>query len=174
MSVKSNINDRIEQAKAFAEKLRKVYRDAYEKAVEATTERVDGIRKVGDHLDADAVREVIATKVQAAHKIVDDLNKTLADKAVPAFRKRDNPSSVASQDGKGAQVGEKKEPHKEAIPVKKTRAKKVPRDSGSDSANKSKGSATNKSASASATKARAPKKRRASNKKQDSSDTEKN
>lgn len=94
MSVKSNINNRIDQAKAFADKLRKAYHDAYEKALEATSEKVDDLRKVGEHLDADAVREAIATKVQAAHKIVDDLNRSLADKAVPAFRKRKNTPDV--------------------------------------------------------------------------------
>lgn len=128
MSVKSNLNNRIDQAKAFADKLRKAYHDAYEKAVEATSEKVDDLRKVGEHLDGDAVRDAIATKIQAAHKMVDDLNRSLADKAVPAFRKRNNtpddgeqaPSQV-SETRKAGFSGE----NSTALPIKKPRAKKV-------------------------------------------------
>ncbi|MCP5207089.1 MAG: hypothetical protein H7A01_07820 [Hahellaceae bacterium] len=130
MSVKSNINNRIDQAKAFADKLRKAYHDAYEKALEATSEKVDDLRKVGEHLDADAVREAIATKVQAAHKIVDDLNRSLADKAVPAFRKRKNTpdvdQSASEQTPEELAVSKgKKEGASDVVPTKKPRAKRA-------------------------------------------------
>ncbi len=164
MGVKSNINNRIDQAKAFADKLRKAYHDAYEKALEATSEKVDDLRKVGEHLDAGAVREAIATKVQAAHKIVDDLNRSLADKAVPAFRKRNNPPDagikVLGQELEGLAVTEgKEEGEVEVVPTKKPRAKR-PAVSKAASAPKS---VTAKKAAAASN--RKPAKRRGSSKK---------
>lgn len=87
MSVKSTFNNRVEKAKEFAESLRKVYRDAYQKAVDVTSERVDDLRKMGQQLSVDGVKETLSNKVHAAQVLVDDLNKNLAERAIPAFRK---------------------------------------------------------------------------------------
>lgn len=87
MSVKESVGGQIEKAKEFADKLQKVYRDAYQKALEATSDRVDGLKKMGEKIGSESIRGVVSDKVNAAHTMVDSVNQSLAEKAIPKSRK---------------------------------------------------------------------------------------
>ena len=84
MDVKKIVADRLDKARSFAENVRAVYEDAYKKALDVRKGGLDGIVK-----DIEPkLRGALDDGLQSAQAALDNINQSLADKAVPAFRKR--------------------------------------------------------------------------------------
>gem|GEM_PF-4514768 len=83
---KSVVESRIERAKTFSEKVKNVYKKAYEAAIETGKERLDGIAKARESIEP-RIRSVIDQKIQSAHAVIDDLNQSLAKRSMPDIRK---------------------------------------------------------------------------------------
>ena len=84
---KQNAESRMEKARAFSEKVRKAYKKAYDKAMEAGKERFDEIVKAGEGIEP-RIRSAIDHKIQSAHAVIDGLNQSLADKTIPKIRRK--------------------------------------------------------------------------------------
>ncbi len=98
MDVKKIVTDRLDKAKYFAESVKDVYLDAYQKALDVGKGGLGGLVK-----DIEPkVRAVIDEKVHSAQEAFDELNKSLADKAIPAFRKKAVSSELLEQKSKRA------------------------------------------------------------------------
>jgi hypothetical protein len=98
MGVKKIVVDRLDKAKSFAESVRGVYLDAYQKAVDLGK---GGLGELVKDIEP-KVRAVIDEKVHSAQEAFDELNKSLADKAIPAFRKKAVSSELLEQKSKRA------------------------------------------------------------------------
>lgn len=117
MSVKEIIVGRIDKARSFAESVRSVYEDAYKKAVDTSKGGFGGLVK-----DIEPkLRNVIDEGLHGAQTVLDNLNKSLADKAIPALRKKavskEKLDRKASKSVKS--VSPKVEPEKKKRVVKK-------------------------------------------------------
>ncbi|UZE97444.1 hypothetical protein [Alkalimarinus alittae] len=99
MSVKRVIADRLEKAREFADSVRAVYEDAYSKA--------DELRKGGGNELIKEIHPAVKTTLeggyQRAQTALDDFNQSLADKAIPSFRKSAVSREQLEQKAKGAQ-----------------------------------------------------------------------
>ena len=84
MGVKKIVADRLDKARSFAENVRAVYEDAYKKALDVKQRGIEGIVK-----DIEPrLKGVLDEGLQSAQTALDNINQSLADKAIPAFRKR--------------------------------------------------------------------------------------
>ena len=84
MSVKNTITNRWERARLFADNARTVYEAAYNKALDV---RKGGVRELVNDIQP-RVRAVVEDRLHGAQIALDEFNQSLADKAVPAFRKK--------------------------------------------------------------------------------------
>jgi len=122
MGVKKIVTDRLDKARSFAESVRTVYEDAYKKAVDVSKGGFGGVVK-----DIEPkLRNVFDERLHSAQSALDNLNQSLADRAIPAFRKRavskeklDHKAKEVTKD-----VAAKAEPVKKKRVVKKTGATK--------------------------------------------------
>ncbi len=91
--LKQAVENQLERAKAFSEKVRGVYRGAYDKAVGAGKERIDEIVRVGEGIEP-KIRSVIDSKIQSVQAAIDGLNQSLANKTIPKIRRHSESGSV--------------------------------------------------------------------------------
>lgn len=84
---KSKVDERREAARGFAEHLRKVYGRAYEYAISTGREGLDDLVRAGRSVEP-AIRKTIDERVHLVQEAFDDLNKSLAQKAIPGFRRQ--------------------------------------------------------------------------------------
>lgn len=84
MSVKHVITDRVERTRKFAESLRFAYEEAYKKAGSLSKDDVNVLIKD----IPPKVRHAVKDKLDTAQAVFDEINQSLADKAVPPLRKR--------------------------------------------------------------------------------------
>lgn len=82
MGVKKVVSERIDQARTFADKVRDVYQEAYKKAVETSKDELGKVKSLEPR-----IRAAIGEGLQSAQTALDDFNQSLADKAIPAFRR---------------------------------------------------------------------------------------
>ena len=83
MDVKKVISDRLERARVFSDNVRAVYEVAYDKAMEV---RKGGVSELVSEIQP-RVRAAVEEGLHGAQTVFDELNQSLADKAIPAFRK---------------------------------------------------------------------------------------
>ena len=76
MGVKKIVTDRLDRVRSFAESVRAVYEESYKKAVDASKDIEPKLRCMLDD------------GLHSAKTNLDNLNQSLADRAIPAFRKR--------------------------------------------------------------------------------------
>jgi len=81
--IRDSINDRLE---SFVAHVRRVYEQAYAKALETGRERVQELVRVKDGIGP-KVSAVVQDTIGSAEHLLDSLNQELAQKAVPDFRK---------------------------------------------------------------------------------------
>jgi hypothetical protein len=89
---------RLERARAFSGKVRKVYKSAYDKAVGVGKDRLDEFVKASEDIEP-KLRSAIDDKIQSANAIIDSLNQSLADKTIPKIRRK----SVSSEECQDSQ-----------------------------------------------------------------------
>ena len=83
MSVKNVVAGQLEKAKEFADSVRAAYDNAYSKAMDMRKDSLNGL--INDIQPK--VRAAVENGIHSAQTALDDFNQSLADKAVPAFRK---------------------------------------------------------------------------------------
>ena len=115
MGVKKIVTDQLDRARSFAENIRTVYEESYKKAVDASKDIEPKLRCMLDD------------GLHGAKTSLDNLNQALADRAIPAFRKR----AVLKGDLDNKAKKAVKERSSSVEPVKKKtpqqlRARKVP------------------------------------------------
>ncbi len=116
MGVKKLVTDRLDKARSFAEDVRAIYEDAYNKAIGVTKGGLEGVVKEIEP----KLRGVFNEGLQGAQTALDNINQSLADKAIPAFRKRAVSQEKLDHKAKGVV----KETAAKAVPVKRKRAVK--------------------------------------------------
>jgi len=84
MGVKKIVTDRLDKARSFSESVKRVYEDAYKKAIDTGKGGFGGLIKDIEPKFRNALDEGL----HSAQVALDNLNQSLADKAIPAFRKR--------------------------------------------------------------------------------------
>ena len=83
MSVKKIVTGHLARARSFADSVRGAYHDAYKKAVDVSRGSLVDLTK-----DIEPrIRSAVSDGLHGAQSALDDVNQSLADKAVPAFRK---------------------------------------------------------------------------------------
>ena len=122
MGVKKIVAGRLDRARSFAEDVRAVYDDAYKKALEV---KKGGLGVIVKEIEP-KVRGAIDEGFQGAQTALDNLNQALADKAIPAFRKRAVSKEKLDDKAKGiaVDVATKAEPVKKKRIVRKASAAK--------------------------------------------------
>ena len=122
MDVKKIVTDRLDRARSFAEDVRVVYDEAYKKALEVKKGGLGGIVKEIEP----KLRGALDEGLQGAQAALDNLNQSLADKAIPAFRKRAVSKEKLDDKAKSVvmDVATKSEPVKKKRVVRKTSATK--------------------------------------------------
>lgn len=126
MDVKNVVADRLERARSFAESVRGVYEKAYRHATEMRKEGISElVRGIQPRVQA-AVKE----GVDEARSILDGVNQSLADKAIPTFRKGAVSKEQLEQKSKQAQLQPKtksvSESTKKPSATRKKSTKKTP------------------------------------------------
>lgn len=86
MSVKESVAGQVDKARGFVERLRQRYLKAYASAVEEGSSRLSDLTRLSDKL-APSLRDAVNERIEDLQKRLDELNRSLADKAVPRDRK---------------------------------------------------------------------------------------
>jgi len=120
MGVKSVVAEKLEKARSFADNVRAVYESAYSKATEVrkngVTELIKGIQPM--------FRVAVEDSIHGAQVVLDEFNQSLADKAIPSFRKGAVSREQLEQKAKRAKVSEVKLATSRNKVVKKPQTKK--------------------------------------------------
>ncbi len=104
MSVKSVVAGRLEKARSFADSLRSVYESAYSKATEV---RKGGVEELIKDIQP-RFRTAVEDGIHSAQAVLDEFNQSLADKAIPSFRKGAVSREQLDKKAKGVQSAETK------------------------------------------------------------------
>jgi len=83
MGVKNLVSERLEKARSFADSVRAVYESAYSKATEM---RKNGVNELVKDIQP-RFRAAVEEGIHGAQTVLDEFNQSLADKAIPSFRK---------------------------------------------------------------------------------------
>lgn len=86
MSLKETVNGQFDRAKGFVDRLRARYIDAYVRALELSNERLDDLTRLSGTLGP-SFRDAVETRIEGLRRHIDDLNRALAEKAIPLDRK---------------------------------------------------------------------------------------
>ncbi|WP_097460219.1 hypothetical protein [Mangrovitalea sediminis] len=86
MSLKETVSGQVDRAKVFVDRLRARYIDAYARALELSGDRLDDLARLSETLGP-SVRDAVDARIEGLRQHLDELNRSLADKAVPLDRK---------------------------------------------------------------------------------------
>ena len=125
MSVKSVVAERLEKARLFADSVRTAYEGAYSKA---TNIRKGGVNELIKDIQP-KLRSAVEDGIHNAQAVLDDFNQSLADKAIPSFRKGAVSREQLEQKAKGAKI-RKNSPKTEGKSSKATVARSKVKPSG--------------------------------------------
>lgn len=100
MGVKNLVSERLEKARSFADSVRAVYESAYSKATEM---RKNGVNELVKDIQP-RFRAAVEEGIHGAQTVLDEFNQSLADKAIPSFRKGAVSREQLEQKAKGAGV----------------------------------------------------------------------
>lgn len=98
MGVKNLVSERLEKARSFADSVRTVYESAYSKATEM---RKNGVNELVKDIQP-RFRAAVEEGIHGAQTVLDEFNQSLADKAIPSFRKGAVSREQLEQKAKGA------------------------------------------------------------------------
>ena len=86
MNIKQFVASQLEQAKALGERLREISREVQDAASLVRSEGVSELSRMRRTLEP-KLRSTVSAGMQKVQKLFDELNQTLAEQAIPPFRK---------------------------------------------------------------------------------------